>query len=64
MKEYQATDTMRNQAIKKKRASGKTLESIGLDYGLSRERIRQICKPLDKKKKGAYTDYKMRLMTS
>lgn len=55
MKDYQATDTMRNRAIKKMRASGKTLEFIGLKYGLSRERIRQICKPLDKVKKEEYT---------
>jgi DNA-directed RNA polymerase sigma subunit (sigma70/sigma32) len=52
MKEYQATDTMRNKAIYKMRKQKKTFAEIGQKYGLTRERIRQICKVLDKNRKG------------
>ena len=49
MKEYQATDTMRNRIIYKMYKQKISLAEIGRKYGLSRERIRQICKALDKK---------------
>jgi hypothetical protein len=36
----------RNEAIVERYAAGETLEAIGTDYGLSRERVRQIAKRL------------------
>jgi DNA-directed RNA polymerase sigma subunit (sigma70/sigma32) len=35
--------TERNAAIYLARLSGRTLRDIGLEYGLTHERIRQIC---------------------
>jgi hypothetical protein len=38
-----ARDTPRNRNIRRRRVHGETLTSIGEDYGITRERVRQIC---------------------
>jgi len=50
MKDFQATDTMRNKAIYKMHKKKISYAEIGRKYGLSRERIRKICQLLDKSK--------------
>jgi DNA-directed RNA polymerase sigma subunit (sigma70/sigma32) len=49
MKDFQATDSMRNKAIKSLRNKGKTLEYIANKYGITRERVRQIIDSENKK---------------
>ena len=49
MKEFQATNEMRNKAIKRLKNEGKTLEYIGNKYGITRERVRQILENYSKK---------------
>jgi DNA-directed RNA polymerase sigma subunit (sigma70/sigma32) len=49
MKEFQATDSMRNKAIISLRNKGKTLEYIAKKYGITRERVRQIIDNHNKK---------------
>jgi DNA-directed RNA polymerase sigma subunit (sigma70/sigma32) len=42
----------RDTAILKRRADGWTLERIGLRYGLTKERVRQILARIEKERKG------------
>lgn len=42
--EYLKQQRKRNKEICKKRKAGKTLQEIGNEYGLTKQRIQAICK--------------------
>lgn len=51
----------RDLAIRQMRASGMTLQVIGDEYGLTRERVRQICDPSAPRKHRLYRRHRYRL---
>ncbi len=46
-----AMDKERNKKIRESRAEGKTLKQIGIEFDMSRERVRQILRTMDREDK-------------